>query len=449
MTKEDFLNMPEVEEKRKEIDKLKNRGLNISDVKDGQGNQYINLVQEGGGVLGIALVGFTYVLEYAGIRFWRLAGTSAGAINTMYLAAIKQKNEAKSEEILNLLANANLESFADGHPIVLRSIKAMMNKGNTVLMSAKYLGLGFILLFLGLGINCFFKNEVLSNILLTFFVLYLFLIGILIFYWWRFKRRNYGLCRGIAFHDWLKQNLEQNDAGTFKELKKKAYVSPESLSIVYDDKEDKLPDSDITLISCDISNQLKVEFPKDMELYDLSDETHPADFVRSSMSIPIFYETHKILNRSHKDEEFATKFQKKAPNYNPKHKNHLVDGGVVSNFPINIFHNPKISKPRLPVIGLVLEEAGNGKNDPLKSLMGFVLNLFNTIRYHSDAEFLKKNEFYRKHSVHSIDVNGFNWLNFSMTDKEKQQLFLRGVEAGVECLKKFDWEKYKEERSKL
>ena len=54
-------------------------GLKVSDLVDTNGHQYVDLVQEGGGVLGIALLGFTYVLESMGIRFWRLAGTSAGA----------------------------------------------------------------------------------------------------------------------------------------------------------------------------------------------------------------------------------------------------------------------------------------------------------------------------------------------------------------------------------
>ncbi|HEX8357472.1 MAG TPA: hypothetical protein VF610_08680, partial [Segetibacter sp.] len=53
--------------------------LIVSDIIDGDGNQYVNLVQKGGGVLGIALVGYTFILEAAGVRFMRMAGTSAGA----------------------------------------------------------------------------------------------------------------------------------------------------------------------------------------------------------------------------------------------------------------------------------------------------------------------------------------------------------------------------------
>jgi NTE family protein len=67
--------------------------LIVSDVLDGEDHQYVNLVQKGGGVLGVALVGYTYVLKQMGIRFIRLAGTSAGAINTSLMAVTGAKKE--------------------------------------------------------------------------------------------------------------------------------------------------------------------------------------------------------------------------------------------------------------------------------------------------------------------------------------------------------------------
>lgn len=61
-----------------------------------EGRQYVDLVQEGGGILGIALVGFVYALDEVGIRFVSLAGTSAGAINTVLLAAVNSPNKKKA-----------------------------------------------------------------------------------------------------------------------------------------------------------------------------------------------------------------------------------------------------------------------------------------------------------------------------------------------------------------
>ena len=45
-------------------------GVEYSDILDDQGNQYIDLVMEGGGMLGIALVGYTWALEQCGLRFF-------------------------------------------------------------------------------------------------------------------------------------------------------------------------------------------------------------------------------------------------------------------------------------------------------------------------------------------------------------------------------------------
>ena len=80
----------------------------FSDIEDEFGNQYVDLVQEGGGVLGIALLGYTYVLEEFGIRFLSMGGTSAGAINTMLLAAAGRPHEKRTIEILDLLAKKDL-----------------------------------------------------------------------------------------------------------------------------------------------------------------------------------------------------------------------------------------------------------------------------------------------------------------------------------------------------
>jgi NTE family protein len=77
------------------LEKLENKRFSdaISKNDDGKILQWVNFVQEGGGTLGISLVGYVFVLEYLGIRFLRLAGTSAGAINTLFLASMGEKDD--------------------------------------------------------------------------------------------------------------------------------------------------------------------------------------------------------------------------------------------------------------------------------------------------------------------------------------------------------------------
>lgn len=115
-----------------EFDKIKDKiaTKEFSDVIDNDGNQYVNLIQEGGGVWGIALVGYTYILEMANIRFLKMAGTSAGAINTVLMAAMPnpEKGQLKSEKIVDLLSELDMFKFVDGHWVARKLIKNPLPK---------------------------------------------------------------------------------------------------------------------------------------------------------------------------------------------------------------------------------------------------------------------------------------------------------------------------------
>src|SRR5690554_3260836 len=125
MTYEDFINQPEFQQMKLEAEGLKDKIF--SDVIDSEGHQYVDLVQEGGGVLGVALVGYTYILETAGIRFCHLAGTSAGAINTLVLAAIDSIDKEKSKMVLDILARKDLFEFVDGDPVLKNIVQRVID----------------------------------------------------------------------------------------------------------------------------------------------------------------------------------------------------------------------------------------------------------------------------------------------------------------------------------
>ena len=120
-------------------EKFKDKPLCVSDIRDAQGKQYVDLVQEGGGVHGVALAGYTYVLEKMGIGFMKMAGTSAGSINTLLLNAVYTDQEAKalnkegqyyetrSEKILEYLANKPLSDLVDGHPLWRKLLLSMFS----------------------------------------------------------------------------------------------------------------------------------------------------------------------------------------------------------------------------------------------------------------------------------------------------------------------------------
>ena len=113
------------------------RGKTYSDIVDARGMQYVDLVMEGGGMLGIALVGYTWALEQAGIRFLGIGGTSAGSINALLLAALGTPADAKSPKLLQELASLDFYQFVDGDDDARDLIDAWTRKAGKVKLAFK------------------------------------------------------------------------------------------------------------------------------------------------------------------------------------------------------------------------------------------------------------------------------------------------------------------------
>jgi NTE family protein len=456
-------------------EELKNQGkpLVVSDVTDEEGNQYVDLVQEGGGVLGIALVGYTYVLEKMGIRFFSMAGTSAGSINTLLLACCGRKETAKSPQIVEHLAALDMFSFVDGKPGNSRFtrwtkkwIQRLVLRPQSLKRILSFVKWLFILLLLS-SISCFVVNFFYPGIAkwlgLSATVLLLLAIGMVIWGLRRFRqiaRSGYGLNSGHTFHQWLKDILDdcriQQDPlkGPINSLAAlgehfmqvpKLKLKPDSRRPVQEPPHMPM----LTLITCDIVSKLKIEFPRMWDLYwDRPEAVHPADFVRASMSIPVFFEAYSQTGLRGKSNFDTWSRQVNWQNANRliPDSSQFIDGGILSNFPISIFYNPAYPVPRMPTFGIRLQDgiidAANRSNN---SLFRYLFSVFSTIRFHYDRDFINRNRAFNR-AVCSIDVRGYSWLNFFMTNEDKMALFRKGAEAAISFLKQFEWEQYKAER---
>jgi NTE family protein len=455
--------------------KQSGKPLIVSDVKDAQGNQYVDLVQEGGGVLGIALVGYTYVLEKMGIRFFSMAGTSAGAINTMLLACAGNKEEEKSSKIVEYLVALDMFSFVDGKSSNWRFtkwIKRIIQKmllGSNVFKKISRIAIIIVLLLLLLTAGCFVINFIWpgvakwiglgAGLLLIAVIVFIFLVTAK---FKEFAREGYGLNEGKVFHNWIKEVIStfhvRNDAAMQK-ISNLADFSYHFMRVpkleVTEDKRRENNDPPhmpmLTLITCDIIANRKIEFTQMWDLYWKNQEdVHPGDFVRASMSIPVFFETYTLTDISKKS---SFDIWDKHLNWQNQHKRipdkvQFIDGGTLSNFPINVFYNPRYPVPRMPTFGIrlqdgVLDAASRSNN----SLFKYVFSLFSTIRFNFDRDFITKNRAFN-FGVKNIDVQDHSWLNFFMKDEEKITLFRKGAMAAAEFLKTFDWTLYKDERLK-
>ncbi len=469
LSKEDFINHADVLKCLEQLNTAfpKDRNpLIVSDVVDNNENQYVNLVQKGGGVLGVALVGYTYILEQMGIRFLRLAGTSAGAINTALMTVIGKKEDAKSLSILQSICDLNFFNLVDGHPASRWIIKKFITHQDFTVKVKKWITGIVIIAFLLLAGDVTFvglEHKIHSLTVFTklFFVLtgfYFLLIALATFYsgrlFKRLKNSGYGINPGNYFYDWIKQQLIANDVHTVSDLNAKASTLPELHLRTNNPEGVASLKGDVTFIASELVTQNKIQFPDMCFLFrtkDNIDSLQPAGFIRASMSIPVFFESYMINDIPCTTDEIKNAWLNMMDEPDPPTTARFVDGGMLSNFPINIFYNPKVVTPRLPSFGIDLDDSKPDdaeKNATAWSLVGYIGRMFNTIRYYYDKDFLLKNKVYEK-GIGKIPLSDYNWLNFFLSDQDKIDMFVLGAKAATKFLMEFNWDDYKNNRTMM
>ncbi|OTG63614.1 hypothetical protein B9T29_02575 [Acinetobacter sp. ANC 3903] len=436
----------------------------ISDITDHQGNQYIDLVLEGGVVWGLALIGYTYTLEQAGVRFLNLAGTSAGAINAIVLAALGQSSDKKSEELLAIFNKMDLKKFVDGGVLAQELATDIEQKDH------------------------------------PFFAMFPKLLGLLTL--GKFSKNKLGINPGQYFENWLEGILNRNNASTtaklFKKLENKNLKIREITTRKYPviDQirfENSFKKNKLAIIASDITTESKIIFPQMGYLYWKNPlDIHPKYYVRASMSIPLFFEPVRINKIPENREEFwqvLTGFEGSLPEVA-----YLVDGGVISNFPIDVFHS-RDCIPLCPTFGIKLDMSRK-KASTIDSISDYLTALVKTTIHTHDYTFLLNNDDY-KQLISYIDTSQkyvsnhknksnnmvkkilekfkptesdtFNILDFNMSDEKKAALFALGAKAAYEficgnevyassnkqkpypsnTIPPFNWEEYKNLREQL
>jgi predicted acylesterase/phospholipase RssA len=232
-------------------------GWQVSDIIDAAGHQYVDLVMEGGGVLGIALVGYVHVLEELGIRFLQLGGTSAGSLNALLMGAAGPVQAAKTEWLLEQLAPQNLQDFVDGD--ARDFVQVLVNNGRL----RRYLWRRYL-----------WKGaQVVDNL-----------------------TKDFGLNPGDVFHDWLRRLRAERGVRTVRDLNQLRTLTA-AAGLVRRDGSIYAPKAAtrVALVTADVTTESKVIFPEMAHLYyQAPEEVNPADFVRASMAIPGFFRPFQV-----------------------------------------------------------------------------------------------------------------------------------------------------------
>ena len=394
MTSNEIINDLRIKNIINELSYIKNK--KYSDITDNNGNQYVDLVLEGGGVLGVALLGYIYVLEKAGIRFFNVGGTSAGAITAVMVSILKENNSG--EKLLNEFLNKNILELLDAPSYVKEIFK-----------TNKYLDV------IKLSINNFKK---------IFIDLY----------------EKKGFAKGEDFEIWIDNILKKHNCLSINEYNNQLQYNNK----LFFNKRQINIKRKLSIISTDITTLTKVEFPKMKNLYWSSNKNIKlSKLIRASMNVPILFKEYVVKDIPNSNNE-NDKLWIKHVNYKGKIPNEVtfLDGGLISNFPINMFHITGV--PKKPTFGVKLS-----KYRQLDNLTISVINEYKKL-YKGTFHTLKYEDYssidYRTITCNIEANDKYSWLDFTLDKTSQKELFIMGAEKALTFLKTFDWDEYKKIR---
>lgn len=229
-----------------------------------------------------------------------------------------------------------------------------------------------------------------------------------------------GIYKGEEFYDWLQGLLAEKNVYTFADLKA--------------DWEKPKYDSRLQVIASDISSRRLLVLPRDADvLGERWDTLEVAKAVRMSMSIPIFFEPVRVQN----------------PKTNHEHV--IVDGGMLSNFPVWLFDCEPGETPRWPTFGLLLvepdpktpitqripkpEHAPHGA----RGLVQLLSSMVHTMMEAHDRLYVEKEQYARTIPIPTL---GVHTTEFDITPERKQALYDSGRQAAETFLETWNFEGY-------
>jgi len=231
-----------------------------------------------------------------------------------------------------------------------------------------------------------------------------------------------GIYEGKYFEAWLRGLLEAKGIRTFGQLA--------------DDAAETLKDRyKLKVIVSDVTHRRLLVLPDDAEFLGVEpDELEVAYAVRMSMSIPVFFEP--VMHA----------------NPRTKHDHLIVDGGMLSNFPVWLF-DCEGRDPKWPTFGMVLVEGdpkvalGHRVEGPEHgasrgSVVDYVKALASTMMEAHDRLYLEKATFARTIAIPTL---GVGTTEFGITPDRVRELYGSGRRAALDFLDRWDFDAYIEE----
>ncbi|WP_029114656.1 patatin-like phospholipase family protein [Mycobacterium sp. URHB0044] len=232
--------------------------------------------------------------------------------------------------------------------------------------------------------------------------------------------RGSGIYKGDYAHDWVRGQLRDLGVTTFGDL------------ALHDDT---LPEEQryrLVVTVADVTTGQQVRLPWDYRrVYGLDpDEQLVADAVRASMSIPFFFRPVTLTSATGRAST-------------------LVDGGLLSNFPLDSLDRTDGEAPRWPSFGVtVLPNLPDGNDKVIPALGALRLlgpphlleDVITTVLVGRDQAYL--NQPWVSARAIRVDSTDVGFLDFDITDDEVEALYANGYSAAERFLASWNWSAY-------
>lgn len=208
---------------------------------------------------------------------------------------------------------------------------------------------------------------------------------------WLFLYFQMGINKGEKFERWLYEKLANKRVYTFNDLKR----------------------DQLKVIVSDLSLGRLVVIPDDLQkTYGIEPSYFPVSTaIRMSAGFPYFFMPKKLPGKTNK-------------------KSIIVDGGLLSNFPLWVFENEDGKKKR-PILGVKLSESME-RHEPrnITNALEMFNAVFSTMKQAHDARYISKSQ---QNNVIFIPVDKISPVDLSISDDKKQQL----IECGKQRADRF------------
>ncbi|HEX3609327.1 MAG TPA: patatin-like phospholipase family protein [Solirubrobacterales bacterium] len=238
--------------------------------------------------------------------------------------------------------------------------------------------------------------------------------------------RHAGAYEGDYIHEFLRKELSALGVTTFGDLRSDDAGADPGL--------DRYRRYKLVVMATDITNGRLLRLPWDYELLGLDpDRQSVADAVRASISIPLYFEPVKVRHGTTGREVT------------------LVDGGVLSNFPIEAFDRTDGAAPRWPTFGVrILPDLPEGDAQlfpgaalPQLPPIHLMEQVTATAIAGHDQTYLERPCVRRRSML--VDTGELGIVEFDASAEKRARVLTKGEEAAQQFLDGWDWEAYKRE----